>query len=208
MRDNDLYQHLVGLVEPWTVDRVELDVKRQRVSVWASHPAGPRFPRPKCGTLYSLRDHMERSGRHLDSCQFQTFLPCLVPRVECPTHKGKVVPFPWAKPGSQFTGLFERLGIDLRRECSVQGAADLLRISWDEAHGIQARAVARGLARRAAEVVAHVGVDEKAIAKWHRYLTVVADLDRSRVLYLADDRKQESLERFWATLVCYPSALG
>jgi transposase len=48
--------------------------------------------------------------------------------------------------------------------------------------------------------VAHLGVDEKAIAKRHRYLTVVADLDRSRVLYLADDRKQESRDGFWATL--------
>jgi transposase len=49
-------------------------------------------------------------------------------------------------------------------------------------------------------VVAHLGVDEKAIAKRHRYLTVVADLDRSRVLYLAEDRKQESLDEFWVTL--------
>jgi transposase len=38
------------------------------------------------------------------------------------------------------------------------------------------------------------------IAKGHRYLTVVADLERSHVLYLAEDRKQESLDGFWATL--------
>ncbi|MDE2060141.1 MAG: hypothetical protein KGL31_07385 [candidate division NC10 bacterium] len=31
----------------------------------------------------------------------------------------------------------------------------------------------------------------------HRYLTVIADLDQSRVLYLAEDRKQESLDGFW-----------
>jgi len=86
------------------------------------------------------------------------------------------------------------------RECAVQGGAALLRITWDEAWGIKVRAVTRGLARRQAEVVAHLGMDEKAIAKRHRYLTVVADLDRSRVLYLADDRNRESLDGFWATL--------
>jgi transposase len=48
--------------------------------------------------------------------------------------------------------------------------------------------------------VAHLGVDEKAIAKRHRYLTIVADLARGRVLYLTDDRKQESLDRFCAML--------
>src|SRR5579872_6533788 len=41
--------------------------------------------------------------------------------------------------------LFERLAIDLLQECSVAGAAALLRISWDEAWGIKGRAVTRGL---------------------------------------------------------------
>jgi transposase len=72
----------------------------------------------------------------------------------------------------------------------------LLRISWDKGWGIKARAVKRGLARRAPEVVGRFGVDEKAIAKRHRHLTIVADLELSRVLYLADDRKQESLNGF------------
>jgi len=82
----------------------------------------------------------------------------------------------------------------------VTGAAGLLRLTWDEAWGIKERAVARGLSRRTQEVVPHLGIDEKAVAKRHRYLTVVADLAQSRVLYLAEDRKQESLDGFWATL--------
>jgi transposase len=74
-----------------------------------------------------------------------------------------------------------------------------LRISWDEGWGIKARAVKRGLARRGAEVVGRIGTDGKAIAKRHRYVTIVADLEHSRV-YLGDDRKQESLDGFWPTL--------
>jgi len=70
------------------------------------------------------------------------------------------------------------------------------RISGDEAWGIKSPAVRRGLARRPAEVVPHLGVDEKAIAKRHPYLTVVTDLERHRVLYLADNRQQESLDGF------------
>ena len=52
----------------------------------------------------------------------------------------------------------------------------------------------------------HLGVDEKAIAKRHPYLTVVTDLERHRVLYLADNRQQESLDGFWATLPAAPVA--
>src|SRR5260370_5982060 len=63
-----------------------------------------------------------------------------------------------------------------------------------------ARAVKRGLARRKAEQIRHLGVDEKAFRKGHKYLTVVNDLVRGRVLYVAEDRKQESLDGFWETL--------
>ncbi len=121
--------------------------------------------------------------------------------MECFTHGVRQVRVPWAEPGSQFTALFERWAMDLLRECSVKGAAGLLRISQDEAWGIKGRAVRRGLARRTQGVVAHLGVDEKAITKRHRSLTVVADLGRSHVLSLADDRQQESLDGFWATLI-------
>ena len=38
MRDTELYRQLLGLESPWTVMRVELGVKAQRVDVWAGHP--------------------------------------------------------------------------------------------------------------------------------------------------------------------------
>ena len=40
MRDPDLYRQLLGLESPWTVTRVELAVKAQRVDVWAGHAEG------------------------------------------------------------------------------------------------------------------------------------------------------------------------
>ncbi|MDR7486222.1 MAG: transposase family protein, partial [Armatimonadota bacterium] len=77
--------------------------------------------------------------------QFITWIEAEVPRVECPRHGVRQIQAPWAEAGSQFTALFERLAIDLLRECSVEGAAAILRISWDEAWGIKQRAVRRGL---------------------------------------------------------------
>lgn len=199
MRDVELYRAILSLTPPWTVIKVDLDVKGQQVTVTVNAGECP-FRCPECQAEVPGYDRKPRRWRHLDTCQFTTWIVTEVPRVECPTHGVKQLPVPWAEPGTQFTALFERVAIDLLQECAVQGAGDLLRITWDEAWGIKERAVARGLARRAAEVVAHLGVDEKAIAKGHTYLTVVADLDRSRVLFLADDRKQESLDGFWTSL--------
>src|SRR5499427_5202209 len=70
----------------------------------------------------------------------------------------------------------------------------------DEIHGIMERAVARGLGRRQAELVSEIGVDEKAFRKGHSYLTLVNDLVRGRVLFVAEDRKQSSLDGFWEML--------
>jgi hypothetical protein len=44
MRDTTLYQHLLGLMEPWTVAKVDLDVASQRVDVWVEHPKGCSGP--------------------------------------------------------------------------------------------------------------------------------------------------------------------
>ena len=46
----------------------------------------------------------------------------------------------------------------------------------------------------------HFGVDEKAIGKGHQYLTLVCDLDRSTVEFIAEDRKQTSLAGYFTGL--------
>ncbi len=201
MRDTELYRHLLGLLEPWTVDRVELNVAERRVDVWATHPAGVAWPCPACAYTGPVRDHAdERTWRHLDSCHFQTYLHARIPRVACPTHQVRQVRVPWAEPDSRFTRLFERLAIDLLLECDVSGAAAILGLTWDEAWGIQGRAVKRGQARQGARVVAQIGVDENAAAKGHAYLTLVCDLEQATVEYIGDDRKQESLDRYFTSL--------
>ena len=58
---------------------------------------------------------------------------------------------PWAEPRIRFTGLLERLIIDLILQCStVKGACEIAGVSWDEAWGVMSRAVARGHARKEA----------------------------------------------------------
>src|SRR2546422_11623317 len=127
MRDVELYRHLLGVVEPWTVERVELSVGEQRVDVWVDHPEGTRWPCPECGTELATYDHAdERSWRHLDSCQFMTFLHASPPRVRCADHGVRQVALPWAEPRSRFTALFERLANDGLKACDATGATRVL----------------------------------------------------------------------------------
>jgi transposase len=198
MRDHELYATMLGLTAPWAVERVEVDVPGGVVHVWLARAEGAPAQCPECQATCTVYDHRDREWRHLDTCQLQTRLHARVPRVDCPTHGVLQSPVSWATPGSKFTLLFERLAIDWLHAAAVAAVARQLHLSWDAVWGIERRAVARGLARRETLTLRYVGVDEKSFQRRHDYVTVVSDLDEARVLFVADDRKQESLEAFWA----------
>jgi len=198
VKDRELYWYLLGLKSPWTVRQVSLDIKGRRVDVWAEHPEGQFWGCPECSKGLAVYDHSEeRIWRHLDSCQCQTYLHARIPRVDCPEHGVRQVSVPWAESKSRFTRMFERLAIDMLRECGVSFAADMLGISWDEGWRLMERAVARGQARKEEKGLRRIGVDEKAAAKGHKYLTLVCDLDEGTVEYVSEDRKQQSLEAYY-----------
>lgn len=201
MRDTELYRKVLGLESPWRVSRVELSLEHRRVDVWTDHGRGERWPCPECGQEFPVYDHSEeRSWRHLDTCQLRTFLHARAPRVRCPEHGVKQVEVPWAEVRSRFTALFECLAITVLQETHILGATRILGISWDEAWHLLERAVARGQAAKPARVCRRIGVDEKAAAKGHRYLTLVNDLERSTVEYIADGRTRESLDGYFEAL--------
>lgn len=201
MQDRELYQRILGIEAPWFVERVELKLGEGEVHVFLDHDEMVNWPCPECGTGCKLYDHQpERRWRHLDTCQYQTMVHAKPPRTECGEHGVRVAKLPWAEPSSRFTALFEALAIEWLKHASQQAVAGQMDLSWDEIHGILERAVERGLQRRQAEPVPALGIDEKAFRKGHRYFTLVNDLERSRVLYVAEDRTQASLDGFWPTL--------
>lgn len=201
MKDTELYRHLLGLTAPWTVSRVELGVEGQRVDVWVEHAAGERWRCPSCTRELGTYDHTaERVWRHLDSCQFATFLHARPPRVKCPEHGVHQVRLPWAEERARFTLMFERFAIDVLHATDVTGAMRILRISWDEAWHIMQRAVERGRRAKRCEPPTLLGVDETAVARGHRYITVVCDLERKTVEHISEHRRAESLSAYYRTL--------
>ena len=201
MQDRQLYQQILGIMSPWFVERVELKLESGEVNVHLSHPTSASWQCAECGRECPLYDHQPvRTWRHLDTCQYRTLMHAALPRTECPEHGVRVVRISWAEPGSHFTVLFERLAIDWLQEACQQAVARQLDLSRDEVHAIMERAVRRGLARRKADDLPHLGVDEKAFLRGHQYVTIVVDTWRSRVLYVAKGRDQASLDGFWPTL--------
>jgi transposase len=201
MSDNkELYAAILGVLPPWHVTQVDVRVKQEEVTVTIAARADVRHRCPSCGKACPGYDTRRRSWRHLDTCQFKTIVIADVPRVECGEHGVLQIDVPWAVPESGFTVLMESLIIDWLLEANISAVARRMRLTWDEIDGVKQRAVKRGLERRKLEKIRRVGVDETSFQKRHEYVTVVTDLERGQVLFVADDRTHASLDGFWRFL--------
>ena len=200
MRDRDLYAKLLGIEAPWFVRDVDARLDENKVEVVLGFEKDVRLACPDCGASCGRYDTRTRSWRHLDTMQYRAVLTADVPRVECKEHGVKQVAVPWAGPGSRFTALFESLVIDWLHGTSVTGVAQTLHMSWDEVDGITQPAVERGLKRRESQPLRRIGIDETSFQKRHEYVTVVYDVERTRVIEVLNGRKQDDLEKFfWDT---------
>lgn len=201
MRDIALYEQLLGLSRPWRVDRVDLRLEQGEIVVHVVVEEGALWGCPKCSQRMHVHDYHARRWRHLDTCQCKTIIECDVPRVRCPEHGTVMVKVPWSEPHSRFTAMFERLAIDLMRDCSITAACKHLRLSWDEGDHIKARAVDRGLRRKKEVIAPAICIDEKSVGRGHTYLTVVAKVTTSGPVldYIGDGRDEHALDEFWKT---------
>ena len=203
--DTELQKHyalLLGIGSPWEVKAVELKLEEKKVEIELGWQRGAVAPCPECGRECSIHDHApERTWRHLDTMQFTTLIRTRTPRAQCPEHGVKTLVVPWAVPQGRFTLLFERFAVDVLLACgSVSQACELLGIGWEAAHEIMKRAVARGLERRQLDQLQHLGMDEKSFKRGHSYITLLTDLQESRVLEVVEERTCEAADQLWATL--------
>lgn len=202
MDDKELYRQILGVVEPWKIIKIDLDMNKQEVHVFLEYPLPSEGTCPKCAKICPVHDKREeRIWRHLDTCQLRTFIHCQAPRITCPEHKTITMDVPWSSNMSRFTNQFERFAIDLLKATkNRQKSADLLRISWDEIDGIMKRAVKRGMERRGEEIVPYIGIDEKSFLSGHRYATILTDISGKRVLDVAENRDTQAVDTLWKTL--------
>jgi transposase len=207
MRDTKLYEQLLGLERPWSVRAVTLKLEEELVEVEVEC-SNRDWVCPECGKRMHLHGSERRKWRHLDSCQFKTILVADVPRAKCPEHGTTAVKVPWAEKHSRFTAMFERLAIDVMRHCSIEAARKYLRLSWDEADGIKAKAVERGLRRKGVVEATAICIDEKSVGRGHDYVSVVMKLAEQGPIvdFIGDGRSEESLEGFWQAQT--PEVLG
>ena len=197
MHDVDLFQRALGLEEPWRVVEVRFDAEQRRLDLRIDFAKGSRFACPECGRVgCPVHDTEQKTWRHLDFFQHQAYLSARVPRVTCPEHDVKQVEVPWARERSGFTLLFEALVMALVKEMPVAPVAALIGESDMRVWRIVHYYVDQAVEAQDLSAMERAGIDETSSQRGQRYVSVFADLDERRAVYVTEGRDQGTVQEF------------
>jgi len=197
MHDVDLFQRALGLEEPWRVVDVRFDAEQRRLDLRIDFARGSRFACPECGREgCPVHDTEQKTWRHLDFFQHQAYLSARVPRVTCPEHDVKQVEVPWARERSGFTLLFEALVMALVKEMPVAPVAALIGESDMRVWRIVHYYVDQAVEAQDLSAMERAGIDETSSQRGQRYVSVFADLDERRAVYVTEGRDQGTVQEF------------
>jgi transposase len=155
-----------------------------------------------CGSSrVQSRGQVQRCFRAVPIGSRATFVDLPIPRVQC-QDCGVVrqVKVPFADPRRSYTRSFERYALELGRRMTIRDVAMHLGVSWDVIKDIQKRDLSHRYAKPKLKHLRHIAIDEIAVAKGHRYLTVVMDLHSGAVVFVGDGKAAKALTPFWKRL--------
>ena len=155
-----------------------------------------------CGSHQILhRGRVERRFRALPIGSRPTVVVLPIPRVECLACGAvRQVKVPFADPRRSYTSCFERYALELGRRMTIRDVAVHLGVGWDLIKDIQKRTLSRRYSKPKLKHLRHIAIDEIAVAKGHRYLTIVLDLRSGAVVFVGDGKGADALKPFWKRL--------
>jgi transposase len=106
------------------------------------------------------------------------------------------VTVPFADPRRSSTKAFERSVLEWSPSMTLRDVARHLNIGWDRVQEIPKRDRSRRCAQPKLKHLRAIAIDEIAVAKGHRYRTVVRDRERGAVVFVGDGKGAEALQPF------------
>jgi transposase len=197
---SQLFEAALGVSDPWSVKDVSFDVAAKRLTIEIDFASGSRFPFPGAAGEHPVHDTVIKRYRHLNFFQHDCYLEVRTPRVKLPDGRVALVEPDWAGKLSGFTLLFEALVLMLAQQMPFAAVARTVGESWHRVHAICKRYVELALAAADLSDMTSGAVDETSYRRGHNYLTLVADADRRKVVFVTEGRDASTIEQFAAHL--------
>lgn len=196
MTTNQLFTAALGIQSPWSVKEVNFDEAKKQLTIHVDFAAGARFGYPGEPGMHPVYDSQIKRLRHLNFFQHECFLEVRVPRINLPDGKVRLVEPEWVGKLDGFTLLFEALILAMCREMPFAAVARLVGLSWHRVHAICARYVDLALDEADLSDVYEVAIDETSTCRGHNYLTLVADMEARRVIFVTPGKGSRTIAEF------------
>jgi transposase len=151
-----------------------------------------------CGSVTRARyDVSTRRWRHLDAAACRLWLQADIARIDCRScGRVRTEEVPWARPGARHSRDFEDVVAWLCQRADKTTVSQLMRCSWKAVDAIVRRVVDDHLDDNRLNNLVNLGIDEISYKRGHRYLTVIADHDSGKVVWVGQGRSQSILNGF------------
>jgi len=191
----EIFSIALGMQEPWHIGKVSFSKDNTQLDIYIEFTKGHKF-KTEDGNEYTAHDTVERSWQHLNFFQHKCYLHAKVPKVKQADGKIVTQAVPWARKGSGFTLLFEAYSMLLiENEMPVNKAAKILQVYPNRLWNVFKYWISIAHKEDTIEDLANVGFDETSIKKGHNYVTTLVDLENRRVLFVAEGKGADCIEK-------------
>ena len=158
----------------------------------------------KCGRKGTIYD-TSRTPRAFEFVPLWGFVVALwyfMRRVDCDRCGVTTERVPWADGKNRTCNAYRLFLARWAKRLSWTEVAGIFQTSWGVVHRAVKWVVDYGLTNRDLDGIESIGVDEIAVWKGHKYLTVVYQIDKGarRLLWVARERTEDSLQGFFDML--------
>jgi transposase len=193
VRVTTAFNRVLGLDGAW-VTAVEFTDAGIVISVHSR----TKVHRCPCGWRTRARyDVSRRRWRHLDFGASRVWIEADLARIDCHAcERVRTEEVTWARPGARHSRDFEQVIGWLAQRMDKTAIKTLMRCSWEAVDAAVKRLVVDHLVDERLDGLYRIGLDEISYKRGHTYLTVIADHDSARVVWVGKTRSRKPVDDF------------
>lgn len=200
MVTEEIFEAALGIRSPWYIAGMNFEPSQRKLRIRVDFEVGSRFAVSGQPGEHPVHDTVTKTYRHLNFFQHECELEVRVPRAKLPDGSVRQVNPPWAGKLAGFTLLFEAFVLLLCREMTFSAVARLTGVSVHRVMALAERYVNAAVGAAEMSEVRRLAIDETSRAKGHDYVTLFADEQARKVIYVAEGNEAATVAAFAANL--------
>lgn len=189
-----LFESALGIADPWFVASVEFDEMAKTLTVLIDFKTGSRFSVSGHDGSHGAHDTVTKTYRHLNFFQHECHLQVRTPRVKLPNGSVRLVEPDFAGRLNGFTLLFEAFILMLSGQMPFAAVSRIVGESPHRVLAVCEKYVEMACALADHSDVTALAIDETSRARGHSYVTLAADADARRVLFVTEGRDAKTIK--------------